>query len=123
MIQLNYRDTKPIYEQIKDGLRRLVTANAIAPDEKLPSVRELASHLAINPSAIARAYRELESEGFFYTIPGKGTFVSPESGLIDAMTERLLQEFDEVVEELLDMSVKPEQLKERIVRLKEEAGI
>lgn len=123
MIQLNYRDTKPIYEQIKDGLRRLVKTNAIAPNEKLPSVRELASHLAINPNAIARAYRELENDGVFYTIPGKGTFVSPKGCLTDGVTERLLREFDEVVEELLDLSVKPELLKERIVRLKEEAGI
>lgn len=123
MIQLNYRDTKPIYEQIKDGLRRLVTTNAIAPGEKLPSVRELASHLAINPNAIARAYRELENDGFLYTIPGKGTFVSTQGCLTDAVTERLLREFDEVVAKLLDRSVKPELLEERIVRLKEEAGI
>lgn len=62
MIQLNYRDSKPIYEQIKDGLKRLIITGAIAPDEKMPSVRELASQLAINPNTIAKAIRELEQE-------------------------------------------------------------
>ena len=64
MLQLNYRDAKPIYEQIKDGIRHLLLSNAILADEKLPSVRELASNLAINPNTIQRAYRELESEGY-----------------------------------------------------------
>ena len=76
MVQLNYRDAKPIYEQIKDGLRKLVVSNALDAGEKLPSVRELASQLAINPNTIQRAYRELESEGYIYTIVGKGTFVA-----------------------------------------------
>lgn len=52
MLQLNYRDAKPIYEQIKEGIRHLLLTNAIAADEKLPSVRELASTLAINPNTI-----------------------------------------------------------------------
>ena len=64
LLQLNYRDAKPIYEQIKEGIRRLLLTNAIAADEKLPSVRELASMLAINPNTIQRAYKELESEGY-----------------------------------------------------------
>lgn len=76
MIQLNYRDAKPIYEQIKDGMRHLVISNALTADEKLPSVRELAATLAINPNTIQRAYRDLEKEGYVYTISGKGTFVA-----------------------------------------------
>ena len=62
MIQLNYRDAKPIYEQIKDGLRKLVITNSLIANEKLPSVREMASKLAINPNTIQKAYRELEAE-------------------------------------------------------------
>ena len=76
MIQLNYRDSKPIYEQIKDGLKRLAITGAIATDEKLPSVRELASQLAINPNTIAKAFRELEQEGYIYTITGRGSFAA-----------------------------------------------
>lgn len=68
MIQLNYRDAKPIYEQIKDGLRKLVITNSLIANEKLPSVREMASKLAINPNTIQKAYRELEAEGYVYTV-------------------------------------------------------
>ena len=64
MLTLNYRDTKPIYIQIKSGLKKLMITGAIAADEKLPSVRELAGTLAINPNTIQRAYRELEAEGY-----------------------------------------------------------
>ena len=63
MISLNYRDARPIYEQVRDGLRRLVVTGAIAQGEKLPSVRSLAASLAINPNTIQRAYAELEAEG------------------------------------------------------------
>lgn len=62
MIQLNYRDSRPIYEQIKDGFRKLIISNSLSANEKLPSVRELASSLTINPNTIQRAYREMESE-------------------------------------------------------------
>ena len=70
MIQLNYRDAKPIYEQIKDGMRHLVISNALTADEKLPSVRELAATLAINPNTIQRAYRDLEKD-MSIPFPGK----------------------------------------------------
>ena len=65
MIQLNYRDSRPIYEQIRDGLKRLIITGAVGTDERLPSVRELASQLAINPNTIAKAFKELEQEGLF----------------------------------------------------------
>ena len=64
MISLNYRDSRPIYEQIKDGLRKLIVTGAMAPDEKLPSVRALATQLSINPTTLQRAYNELEGEGY-----------------------------------------------------------
>ena len=114
MVQLNYRDAKPIYEQIKEGLRKLVVSGAISAGEKLPSVRELASQLAINPNTIQRAYRELENEGYIYTLVGKGTFVA-ENGSIDNTREKeLLREFDELVTELLYLKVPKEKLTERI---------
>ena len=66
MISLNYRDSRPIYEQIRDGLRKLIVTGALSADEKLPSVRALAAQLAINPNTIQRAYNELEGEGYIY---------------------------------------------------------
>ena len=119
MIQLNYRDSKPIYEQIKEGLRRLVITGAIASDEKLPSVRELASELAINPNTIQRAYRELETEGYIYTVSGKGSFAAEQSDVNGRRNEALLKEFDEIVRELLYLSGDKEAL---IRRIEEIAG-
>lgn len=81
MISLNYRDSRPIYEQIKEGLKRLIVTGAMAAEEGLPPVRTLATQLSINPNTIQRAYRELEGEGYIYSVPGKGSFVS---GTVDA---------------------------------------
>ena len=75
MIDLNHRDPRPIYLQLKDALRQQILAGALAQGEQLPSVRETAMSLAINPNTIQRAYRELEAEGWLQTIPGKGSFV------------------------------------------------
>ena len=63
MVTINYKDGRPFYEQVKEDLRRLVVSGALQPGDKLPSVRELAAQLAINPNTIQRAYRELEAEG------------------------------------------------------------
>lgn len=119
LIQLNYRDAKPIYEQIEDGVRKLVVTNALTVNEKLPSVRELASRLAINPNTISRAYRELEREGYVYTISGRGTFVAEGEHVMDHRARDLMKSFDEVVSELMYLAVDPEQLQQRIEKLKE----
>lgn len=119
LIQLNYRDSKPIYEQIKDGLRKLVVTNAISADEKLPSVREMASKLAINPNTIQKAYHELENEGYVYTVAGKGTFVAERGEVLDTRQHELLEEFDEIVAELLFLSVEKENLIGRVDSLAE----
>ena len=89
MLTLNYRDTKPIYIQIKSGLKKLMITGAIAADEKLPSVRELAGTLAINPNTIQRAYRELEAEGYLYSVSGKGTFAAKDIRLDETGMEEL----------------------------------
>ena len=75
MVQINYRDPRPIYEQLRDSFRQLILTGVLAPGEKMPSVRELAAQLAINPNTIQRAYRELESEGCICSVPGRGSFV------------------------------------------------
>ena len=76
MISINTRDPRPIYLQIKENLVKLILSGAVGTDEKLPSVRELAGSLAINPNTIQRAYRELESEGFIYSVTGRGSYVA-----------------------------------------------
>ena len=118
MIQLNFRDSKPIYEQVEDGIRKLVVNNLIAADEKLPSVRELASKYALNPNTISRAYRELEEQGYIYTLNGKGTFVAANEKVNDMRKEELLQQFDELVKELSFLMVPAEQLVVRVSNVK-----
>ena len=107
MIRLNYRDSRPIYEQIKDNLRKLIVSGAISAEEKLPSVREMATKLAINPNTIQRAYRELENEGYIYTVPGKGSFAALGSDMSRQRQEELFQKLEEVDVELMYIGVAP----------------
>ena len=114
MISLNYRDARPIYEQIKDGLRKLIVTGALGPDEKLPSVRVLAQQLSINPNTIQRAYEALEAEGYVYSVPGKGSFAAPNTGVDEGRKSELLQTFDQTAGELLFLGVSGEALWARI---------
>lgn len=118
MIQINYRDSRPIYEQVKDGIRKLAYSGMVGPDEKIPSVRELASKLAINPNTISKAYKELEQEGFIYTLSGRGTFINQDFDLNDRRKTELFQQFDKVVKELFESGVSSAELKKRIDDLK-----
>ncbi len=114
MLQLNYRDVRPIYEQVRDGLRRLVVTGVIAPDEKLPSVRQLASQLAINPNTIQKAYVALEQEGYLYSLPGKGSFACPVSQMDSQRKEELLTQFDSLISELAFLGVSAADLTARL---------
>ena len=110
MISLNYRDARTIYEQVKDGLRHLVVTGAILPGDKLPSVRSLASSLAINPNTIQRAYNQLESEGYVYSIPGKGSFAAVLDDAVAARKKELLEQVGELLRELRSLGATPEEL-------------
>ena len=109
MIQINYGHSKPIYEQVKDSLRQLMLTGVLKENEKLPSVRELAVQLAINPNTIQRAYRELEAEGYIVSIPGKGSFVSG-GGAQDAHREELKAAFLAAARELYAIGMTEEEL-------------
>ena len=121
MITLNYRDSKPIYEQVKDGFRKLILSGVLATDERLPSVRELAAQLTINPNTIQRAYRELEAEGFIYSIAGKGSFTAPLSEVTDQHRTELLAAFEGAAAELLRLGIPEEALAARLRALREGA--
>ncbi|MBS1402343.1 MAG: GntR family transcriptional regulator [Oscillospiraceae bacterium] len=114
MISINYRDPRPIYEQVRDALRKLIVSGSLPSDQKLPSVRELASSLAINPNTIQRAYRELEQEGYICTVPGKGSFACARTDVDEERKSALLHQFDETVGELLYLGVSPAVLCARI---------
>ena len=105
MIQINYRDPRPIYEQVKASFRQLILSGILLPEEKMPSVRELAASLAINPNTIQRAYRELEQEGYICSVPGKGSFVTDAADAAVARRKELLLRLSETAEELRQLGV------------------
>ena len=110
MISLNYRDSRPIYEQIKDGLRKLIVTGALRTGEKLPSVRALATQLSINPNTIQRAYNELEGKGYIYSVPGKGSFAAGNTGADEARRKELTEKLRELAAELKYLGVTGEEL-------------
>ena len=110
MISLNYRDSRPIYEQIRDELRKLIVSGALATDEKLPSVRALAAQLAINPNTIQRAYNELEAVGYIYSVPGKGSFAAGNDAAGARRREELLRQARDLLRELRYLGVSQEEL-------------
>ena len=114
MIQLNYRDARPIYLQVKDGLRHLVVTGAIQQGDQFPSVRALAASLAINPNTIQRAYEALEKEGYLRAEAGRGVFAAKGMGGTGERRETLLKQLDETVNELLFLGMTPQELAARV---------
>lgn len=109
MIHLDYRDSRPIYQQVKDTLRRHVVTGVLTPGEKLPSVRALASQLSINPNTIQRAYSELEAEGYIFSVTGKGNFVAEGDAHNHARRQELLEKLKPMVEELKALGMSGEE--------------
>ena len=116
MVHLDYRDARPIYTQIMDGLREQIATGILQPGDKLPSVRELAATLAINPNTIQRSYRLLEMEGWIATVPGKGCFVCSNLSAQEREKERLMKNFDEAAAALEALGVTREALAERLTK-------
>ena len=116
MVHLDYRDARPIYAQITDGLKEQISAGVLQSGEKLPSVRELAASLAINPNTIQRSYRQLEADGWIVTVPGKGCFVCSNEKVAQEEKKQLLAAFDAAAEALMSFGVSRETL---IARLQE----
>lgn len=116
MVTLDYRDARPIYAQICDGLREQIRSGILQQGDRLPSVRELATQLTINPNTIQRSYRQLESEGFIASVPGKGSFVCPRQE--ESTDPALWQALDDAVAALADTGIDTTQ----IIRYIQEGG-
>ena len=115
MLHLDYRDIRPLYAQITDNIRQQISGGVLVQGDKLPSVRELAVELSINPNTIQRAYRQLEMEGWIATVPGKGCFVCG-CPISDPQEEvRVLNSFEETVQRLLAMGYTRQELAQKIM--------
>lgn len=110
MIVIDYKDTRPIYEQIVERFKTLILKGAMQSDEQMPSVRNLAMELSINPNTIQKAYAELERQGFIYTVKGRGSFVSGDSGLVDQRKREYMGKILLLVEEVLEIGMSKAEL-------------
>ena len=116
MVHLDYRDARPIYTQIIDGFKEQISTGVLMPGEKLPSVRERAAELTINPNTIQRAYRALEVDGWIATVPGKGCFVCSSDDTRDRERQRWYHAFDDATLALIALGVTRENLAHRVER-------
>ena len=112
MIILDYRDTRPLYEQIVDKFQMLILSGALEPNSRMPSVRSLAVELSINPNTIQRAYSELERNGFLYTVKGKGNYVAYSDSLKDVQKQEILEKLRDLKKEALSMGMTVKELTE-----------
>lgn len=99
MILLDYKDSRPIYEQVVEKLQELMLLGILEEDSQMPSVRSLATELSINPNTIQRAYGELERRGCLYTIKGRGSFVGSIRRLKEEKREGLTVKMRELAKE------------------------
>ncbi|MFD0826169.1 GntR family transcriptional regulator [Neobacillus sp. M.A.Huq-85] len=123
MFELDIRSRKPIYEQLVDKMKELIMNEVVKPDEQLPSVRALATELSINPNTIQKAYRELETQGFIYSIKGKGSFVSPNNQMKD--NEKIAgvkKELEKLIIEALYLGIQAREIIELIEDLDASKG-
>ena len=107
MILIDYKDRRPIYEQVTEKLGELMLRGVLAQGSQLPSVRSLAMELSINPNTIQRAYQELERKGYIYSVPGKGSFVSGKAGYFEGEQEKILSEQRALAERAARLGVDP----------------
>ena len=97
LIEIDFRDKRPLYEQISDKLKRLIEQGVIGRDELLPSVRALSMELSINPNTIQKAYSVLDRDGYSYSVAGKGSFAADVSLLLPGRREAFFTELDGVL--------------------------
>ncbi|MCD2138945.1 GntR family transcriptional regulator [Salinicoccus halitifaciens] len=123
MFNIDFKSRVPIYEQLVDHIRMLIIQNVLETGEKLPSVRRLAQEMTINPNTIQKAYRELEAEGYIYSVPGKGNFVSDmKHAATPGKIEMLMEDLESTAKELIYLDVPVEEIKDVVEQAKEDIG-
>ena len=111
MFQLDFKDRRPLFEQIKEKMKLLIINGVLKANEKIPSVRELAQSLTLNPNTIQKSYKDLETEGFIYSIRGKGSFVTPLDNTVNqSRCNELISELEKIAAELMYLNVQKDQL-------------
>lgn len=114
MIIIDYKDRRPIYEQVVEKFQMLIVKGILEPDSQMPSVRQLAKDLGINPNTIQKAYTMLEQSGYIYPVKGRGNFVTGGDKLARQKQEAFLEQFAENVRHAKELGITEEELKEKI---------
>ncbi len=117
MIQIDNNSSKALYEQIYEEITRLILSKALKPDEKLPSVRELAAMVKINPNTIQRAYRSLEEDNYIYTVKGKGNFVKSSEELRDTHIKIAEDRLKETIKALKNLGLNDNSIVELVKKI------
>ena len=123
MILLDYRDKRPIYEQVVEKLERLIASGGLEPLTKMPSVRSLAMELSVNPNTIQRAYTQLEQDGYLYTVSGRGSFVTAENEWKDSRQKKVLLEWQEITRQAKECGLSEETLTAKLQAIYGEGGL
>ena len=121
MIFLDYRDKRPIYEQVVEKLERLIASGGLEPLTKMPSVRSLAMELSVNPNTVQRAYAQLEQDGYLYTVSGRGSFVTAESEWKESRQKKVLALWQEVTGQAREIGLTEAELSRQLHRIYSEA--
>ncbi len=123
MILLDYRDKRPLYEQVVEKLEKMIISGGMEPLTRMPSVRSLAMELSVNPNTIQRAYAQLEQDGYLYTVSGRGSYVTAENEWRENKQGKVLREWKEMTLQAKEMGITESQLTESLRQIYEEAEI
>lgn len=122
MIVIDYKDNRPLYEQIAERFQVLIERGVLKPQEQMPSVRSLAMDLSINPNTIQKAYAELERRGYIYTVKGRGNFVSYDEELKEKRRSQQLEEFRTKAVQAMEVGVTKAELLQIVNEIFEKEG-
>ena len=114
MVKIDYRDGRPIYEQVADGIEELALRGALPAETQLPSVRQFAMELSINPNTIQRAYVELERQGYIYTVKGKGSFVADNTAMKENRKKEVLLQVSDMIDEAIRVGIPGDEIKNMV---------
>ena len=123
MFNLDLTSKKSIYEQVVDGFKAMIISGELKLNDKLPSVRDLSAQLTVNPNTVAKAFKSLETQGWIYTVSGRGSFVSEVKQAPDfAKATKLYEALDSNVRELLFMGITEEEIVNKLLEMIKKGG-
>lgn len=111
---IDFRDKRPIYEQIVSGMENEIIRGIMIPDEPLPSVRSLAMELSINSNTIQKAYRQLESDGYTYSVPGRGSFVKNVEEVREMKKKEMLRRIMDLIRQARELGISEKEISDAV---------